>query len=90
MVAPNQLQRQFDQQEPNQAWVTDITYIKPHEGWLFLAVVIDLFSRQVIDWSMQARMEIDLVLKALLAAVWWRKPGRKVTVHSDQGSQYSS
>ena len=82
MVAPNQLQRQFDQQQPNQAWVTDITYIRPHEGWLFLAVVI--------GWSMQPRMETDLVLKALLAAVWRRKPTGKVIVHSDQGSQYSS
>ena len=90
VVAPNQLQRQFDQQQPNQAWVTDITYIRTHEGWLFLAVVIDLFSRQVIGWSMQPRMETDLVLKALLAAVWRRKPTGKVIVHSDQGSQYSS
>ena len=90
VVAPNHLQRQFDQQQPNQAWVTDITYIRTHEGWLFLAVVIDLFSRQVIGWSMQSRMETDLVLKALLAAVWRRKPTGKVIVHSDQGSQYSS
>jgi len=90
VVAPNQLQRQFDQKQPNQAWVTDITYIRTHEGWLFLAVVIDLFSRQVIGWSMQSRMHTDLVLKALLAAVWKRKPTNKVIVHSDQGSQYSS
>jgi len=90
VVAPNKLNRQFDQQQPNQAWVTDITYIRTHEGWLFLAVVIDLFSRQVVGWSMQPRMQSDLVLKALLAAVWRRKPMDKVIVHSDQGSQYSS
>jgi len=90
VVAPNQLNRQFDQSGPNQAWVTDITYIRTHEGWLFLAVVIDLFSRQVIGWSMQPRMNADLVLKALLSAVWRRKPEDKVIVHSDQGSQYSS
>lgn len=90
VVAPNQLNRQFDQQQPNQAWVTDITYIRTHEGWLFLAVVIDLFSRLVVGWSMQPRMQSDLVLRALLAAVWRRKPTDKVIVHSDQGSQYSS
>lgn len=90
IVAPNQLQRQFDQQESNQVWVTDITYIRTHEGWLFLAVVIDLFSRQVIGWSMRPSMHVDLVLKALVSAVWRRKPEGKVIVHSDQGSQYSS
>jgi len=90
VVAPNQLNRQFDQKRPDQAWVTDITYIRTHEGWLYLAVVIDLFSRQVVGWSMQSRMHADLVLKALLAAVWRRKPTDTVIVHSDQGSQYSS
>ena len=90
VLAPNQLNRQFDQQEPNQVWVTDITYIRTYEGWLYLAVVIDLFSRQVVGWSMQPRMHSDLVLKALLAAVWRRKPTDKVMVHSDQGTQYSS
>jgi len=90
VVAPNHLQRQFNQKRPNQVWVTDITYIRTHEGWLFLAVVIDLFSRQVVGWSMQSRMHSDLVFKALLAAVWRRKPVDKVIVHSDQGSQYSS
>jgi len=90
VVAPNQLQRKFNQVHPNQVWVTDITYIRTHEGWLYLAVVIDLFSRQVIGWSMQPRMQTDLVLNALIAAVWRRKPKKKVIVHSDQGSQYSS
>ena len=90
VVAPNQLNRQFNQDKPNQTWVTDITYVRTHEGWLFLAVVIDLFSRQVIGWSMQSGMQTELVLNALLAAVWKRKPKNKVLIHSDQGSQYSS
>jgi len=89
VIAPNQLRRQFDQSGPNQAWVTDITYIRTHEGWLFLTVVVDLFSRMVVGWSMQPRMHSDLVLKALVSAVWRRKPEGKVIVHSDQGSQYS-
>ena len=89
VVSPNRLEQQFDVAEPNKAWVTDITYIRTHEGWLYLAVVLDLFSRQVIGWSMKSRMTEDLVLDALLAAVWRRKPSSSVVVHSDQGSQYS-
>lgn len=89
VVSPNWLQQQFDVTEPNKVWVTDITYIRTHEGWLYLAVVLDLFSRQVIGWSMKPRMTEDLVLDALLAAVWRRKPSTPVVVHSDQGSQYS-
>jgi len=90
VIAPNRLQQQFDVRQPDAAWVTDITYIRTHEGWLYLAVVIDLFSRQVVGWSMQPRMERDLVLKALLMALWRRKPKARVVVHSDQGSQYTS
>jgi putative transposase len=90
VVAPNHLNQQFDVAEPNQVWVTDITYIRTHEGWLYLAVVIDLFSRQVIGWSMQPRMDRELALNALLMAVWRRQPQETVTVHSDQGSQFSS
>ena len=90
VVAPNRLAQQFDSQAPNQVWVTDITYIRTHEGWLYLAVVIDLFSRQVVGWSMQSRMETDLALNALLMAVWRRQPKSAVIVHSDQGSQFSS
>lgn len=90
VVAPNQLAQQFDVEAPNQAWVTDITYIRTHEGWLYLAVVLDLFSRQVIGWSMQSRMDRDLALNALLMAIWRRNPSAPVIVHSDQGSQYSS
>lgn len=89
-VAPNHLDRQFDVDAPNRVWVTDITYIRTHEGWLYLAVVLDLFSRQVIGWSMQPVMHTDLVLKALLMAVWRRRPKQTVMVHSDQGCQYTS
>jgi len=90
VTAPNHLQRQFDVVEPNRVWVTDITYIRTYEGWLFLAVVIDLFSRQVIGWSMGSRMDRELAINALLMAVWRRQPQSTVLVHSDQGSQFSS
>lgn len=89
-VSPNHLQRQFNVLEPNKVWVTDITYIRTHEGWLYLAVVMDLFSRLVIGWSMNERMTSDLALNALLMAVWRRRPTDTVMVHSDQGSQFSS
>jgi len=90
ILAKNHLNQAFDVQTPNQVWVTDITYIRTYEGWLYLAVVIDLFSRQVIGWSMQPQMHADLVLNAMLMAVWRRKPKNEVLVHSDQGSQYTS
>jgi putative transposase len=89
-VAPNTLARQFNPEGPDQAWVTDITMIRTHEGWLYLAVVLDLYSRCVIGWSMGARITADLVLDALLMAIWRRKPGLGVLIHSDQGSQYTS
>lgn len=75
---------------PDKAWVTDITYIRTNEGFAYLAVVIDLYSRRVIGWSMQSRQTTDVVLQALLMAVWRRKPKEKVLVHSDQGSQFTS
>lgn len=89
-VAPNHLQREFDVAAPDQAWVTDITYIRTWEGWLYLAVVLDLYSRRVIGWSMQRRMDRSLALNALLMAVRRRRPKGRVLVHSDQGSQYGS
>lgn len=70
--------------------MTDITYIRTYEGWLYLAVVLDLFSRQVIGWSMKPRMCSDLAIDAMLMAVWRRKPQQQVMIHSDQGSQFSS
>ena len=69
---------------------SDITCIKTHEGWLYSAVVIDLFSRRLVGWSAQPRMTTELALQALLAAVWRRKPKAKVMIHSDQGSQFTS
>ncbi|WP_103754512.1 IS3-like element ISPsy29 family transposase [Pseudomonas syringae] len=90
VASPNLLKREFDVVEPNKVWVTDITYIRTYEGWLYLAVVLDLFSRQVVGWSMKSQMTSDLAIDALLMAVWRRKPKQEVMVHSDQGSQYSS
>lgn len=89
VVAENRLEQNFTAQKPDQIWVTDITYIRTHEGWLYLAIVIDLYSRRVVGWSMQPRMQTDIVLQALLMAVWQRKPKTRVTIHSDQGSQYT-
>lgn len=90
IVANNILNRRFDVSAPDQFWVTDITYIKTYEGWLYLSVVIDLFSRKVVGWSMQSRMTTELALQSLLMAVWRRKPKGIVLVHSDQGSQFTS
>lgn len=90
VVAPNHLSRQFEVGEPNKVWVTDITYIRTHEGWLYLAAVLDLFSRQIVGWSMGSRIDRELAINALLMAVWRRRPEQKVMVHSDQGSQFSS
>lgn len=90
VVGTNALDRQFDVDEPNRVWVTDITYTKTHEGWLYLSIVMDLFSRRVVGWSAQPRMTVDLALQALLSAVWRRKPKTTVMIHSDQGSQFTS
>jgi len=81
--APNRLQQQFTVARPNDVWVSDITHIRTHEGWLYLAVILDLFSRRVIGWSLQARIKKELVLDALLMAVWRRKPTSTVSVHTD-------
>ncbi len=89
VVAPNHLNRQFSPDGPNQSWATDITYIRTHEGWLYLAVVLDLFSRQVIGWSMGSRIDTALVLNALLMALRRRRPKETVLVHSDQGCQFT-
>ena len=90
VVVDNTLDRRFDVAEPDTAWVSDITYIKTYEGFLYLAVVIDLYSRRVIGWATQSRQPTDLVLQALLMAVWRRKPKQTVLIHTDQGSQYTS
>jgi putative transposase len=90
MIAPNVLDREFTAPAPNQKWVADFTYIWTHEGWLFVAAVLDLFSRRIVGWAMQATMTSQLVTDALLMAVWRRGPSSSVLHHSDQGSQYSS
>jgi len=88
-VADNLLSREFSVTEPNKSWVTDFTYIRTHQGWLYLTVVIDLFSRKVVGWSMKKDPRADLVIDALLMAIWRRKPKQKVLIHSDQGVQYT-
>jgi len=90
VVIDNTLKRQFDVAEPDMAWVSDIIYIKTYEGFLYLVVVIDLYSRCVIGWATQSRQPTDLVLQALLMAVWRRTPKQTVLIHTDQGSQYTS
>lgn len=80
----------FGPKAPNKVWVTDITYIRTYEGWLFLAAVMDLYSRQIVGWATASTMTSDLVLQALVAAAWRRKPGPGVMVHSDQGCQFTS
>lgn len=90
IIAPNRLERAFTVERPDQAWVTDITYIRTWQGWLYLAVVVDLYARKVVGWSMKPTLNRDIVLDALLMAVWRRRPAKQVLIHSDQGSQYSS
>lgn len=90
VAAPNRLHQQFSVDHPDIAWVTDITYIRTYEGWLYLAIVMDLYSRKIIGWSMKATLAKEIVLDAILMAVWRRSPKQKVIIHSDQGSQYSS
>jgi transposase InsO family protein len=88
-VAENVLNRQFDQERPNQAWVSDITYVPTREGWLYLACVLDLHSRSVVGWSMSRRLKSDVVLAAVGMAVQRRRPGPGLVHHSDRGSQYT-
>ena len=89
-VAPNLLDRKFKASAANCYWVGDITYVHTEEGWLYLATVIDLFSRKIIGWSMNSNMKADLVNNALLMAIWQRKPPKGLIWHTDRGSQYCS
>jgi transposase InsO family protein len=88
-IASNVLNRQFSAKRPNAVWVADITYIPTKEGWLYLAVVIDLFSRKVVGWSMSRVIDADLVLSALRMAISRRGPKAGLIVHTDRGSQYA-
>jgi len=89
-VAPDLVQRRFGPQAPDRLWCSDITYIATDEGWLYLAVVIDLFSRQVVGWSLQPHMRAELITDALTMACWRRRPRPGLILHSDRGSQYCS
>lgn len=89
-VAPNLVKRDFSADAPNRLWVTDITYLWTMEGWLYLAAIIDVFSRKVVGWSMQDRLTLPLVLKALDMAVSREKPAPGLIHHSDQGCQYAA
>ncbi len=86
----NHLQRQFHSAQPNQRWVSDITYIPTVEGWLYLAVIMDLFSRKIIGWAMSSRLKEDLVMEALRMALFQRKVPSGLLLHSDRGNQYAS
>ncbi len=89
-VAPNVLDRAFEQRAPNQAWVSDITYIPTREGWLYLAAVEDLYTRKIVGWSMSERLTSRLVVDALEMAIERQLPGEGLLSHSDRGSQYAS
>jgi putative transposase len=90
VVAENHLEQNFGAEELNSVWVIDITYVPTKEGWLYLAAVMDLCSRRIVGWSMGASLHRDLVIQALLMAVWNRRPKNIVLVHSNQGSQFGS
>jgi transposase InsO family protein len=89
-IAPNVLARRFTAPAPNTVWVTDITYLWTLEGWLYLVVILDLFSRRVVGWAMSERMTRQLTLDALTMALTHRRPARGLIHHSDRGSQYAS
>jgi len=89
VFSPNVLDRQFEAEWPNQKWVADFTYVWTAEGWLYVAVVIDLFSRRVVGWSMSATMAAQLVTDALVMAIWRRGKPDALLHHSDRGSQYT-
>lgn len=89
-IAPNLLERNFSASKPNEKWVTDITYIQTTEGWLYLAIFIDLFSRKVVGWSMSEHIDSTLVCDALRMALWRREFPKNIIIHSDRGSQYAS
>ena len=89
-VAPNVLERNFTADRPNLVWATDITYIRTWEGWLYLAVILDLFSRRVVGWSMKSHLKVELALEALHMALGRRVPEPGLTHHSDRGIQYAA
>jgi len=89
-VAPNLLEQDFTVDKPDKVWVSDLTYVWTHEGWLYLVVVLDLFSRQIVGWSMDRYMTKELIINAFNMAYWRRLPEEGLIFHSDRGSQYCS
>ena len=89
-VAPNVLQRDFQADQPNKKWAADLTYIPTQEGWLYLAVIVDLYGRRVVGWAMSDRLKDDLTRQALAMAIQQRQPPRGLIHHSDRGRQYAS
>ena len=89
-VASNLLNQEFNPAQANQVWAGDVTYLWTHEGWMYLAVVMDLYSRKIIGWAMDKRMTVDLVARAMQMAITLRNPAKGLIFHSDQGSQYTS
>lgn len=89
-VAPNLVNLDFEPQQPNEVWAGDVTYLKTAEGWMYLAVVMDLFSRKIVGWALEKHMRTSLVADALKQAFHLRQPGSGVIFHSDRGSQYTS
>ena len=90
IISPNLLKREFNVAKPDSYWVGDITYIPTKQGWLYLATVIDLYSRKIVGWSMASHMRAELVNNALAMALWKRKPPKGLVWHTDRGSQYAS
>ncbi len=91
VISPNTLKRDFDATAPNKVWTTDITYLRMKEGnWLYVAIVMDLFSRQIVGWAIDDHMRTSLCTTALQMAFWRRKPAPSLLHHSDRGSQYAS
>lgn len=89
-IAENRLQREFEVDSPNKKWVADFTYVWTAEGWLYVAAVMDLYSRRIVGWSMSDTMHAKMVTDAMLMALWRRGEPKALMVHSDQGSQYTS
>ena len=89
-VAPNVLQRDFEAKAPNQKWLADMTYVPTDEGWLYVALVLDLYARKLVGWAMSATMPQELTLSALDVALGWRDPDAGLVHHSDRGSQYAA
>lgn len=89
-VADNLINQDFNPEKPNQVWAGDVTYLRTHEGWMYLAIVMDLYSRRIIGWAMSKRMTVDLVQRAMQMAINLRAPDKGLIFHSDRGSQYTS